>query len=152
MRFICDTMLGKLAKRLRILGLDTAYVRSDSDLASFKPNGEMPYFFTKRKVQRTLYGNAVYIESDFVTGQLGEIKKIILPYVSQVSVMKRCIVCNVLLINMNRDDVEGLVPEFVFHKYSLFRTCPSCKKIYWEGSHVKRMQEWITIATSPLED
>ncbi len=24
-----------------------------------------------------------------------------------------------------------------------FKTCPSCRKVYWEGSHADEMQLWI---------
>jgi uncharacterized protein with PIN domain len=143
MRFICDAMLGSLARHLRILGLDTIYVRSTSDVARYRANGETPYFFTKRKFQSIPYGNAVYVESNHVTDQLKEVKKIVLPYVSERDFMRRCIKCNVLLADVNKDEVESLVPEFVFHRYSTFKSCPSCKKVYWEGTHVDRMKEWI---------
>ena len=143
MRFICDAMLGGLAKRLRILGLDTIYVRSMSDVASYRVNGEVPYFFTKRKLQNIPYGNTIYVESNYVTDQLREVRRVVLPYVSERDFMKRCIKCNVLLAEVNKDEVESVVPEFVFHRYSRFKACPSCNKVYWEGTHVERMNEWV---------
>jgi uncharacterized protein with PIN domain len=149
MRFICDVMLGKLAKRLRILGLDTIYMRSIADLAEYKMNGELAYFITRRKLQHTLYGNPVYLKSDKVTDQLTEIGEIILPYMSERDFMKRCIECNTLLADANKTDVEGFVPEFVFHKYNFFKTCPSCNRVYWEGTHVERMKEWIRKLKEP---
>jgi uncharacterized protein len=149
MRFICDAMLGKLAKRLRILGLDAVYMRSVTDLAESEANGGIAYFITKRKLQQAFYGNAVYVKSDRVAEQLAEIRKIILPYISEEDSMKRCIECNTLLEDANKDDVEGFVPEYVFHKYSSFKVCPSCNRVYWEGSHVERMKEWIKKLKEP---
>jgi len=143
MRFVCDVMLGKLAKYLRILGLDTIYVRSMDNLAGHKINDETPYFFTKRRLQKILYSNPVYIKADDVIGQLREINNLIAPHVSERDLMSRCIGCNAVLREVNKDDVESLVPEFVFHKYNVFKACPSCKKIYWKGSHVEHMIAWI---------
>jgi uncharacterized protein len=149
MRFICDAMLGRLAKRLRILGLDTIYARSVDDLAKYRLEGETAYFITKRKIKQTLFPNAVHVNSDGVAEQLMEIRRVILPYMSEQALMKRCAECNDLLVDMNKGDVERLVPEFVFHKYTTFKACSSCKRVYWEGSHVERMKEWIAAVNSP---
>ncbi|NIO42091.1 MAG: twitching motility protein PilT, partial [Burkholderiales bacterium] len=35
------------------------------------------------------------------------------------------------------------IPEKVTTYYDRFRTCPSCKRIFWEGSHWKRMHGWL---------
>lgn len=140
MRFICDAMLGKLVKYLRILGLDTIYITALTELNSFKSVDEPPYFFTKRKMQNASYKESIYIQSDNVMDQLKEIKGIIKPYINPETFMNRCIRCNTLLSDAKKNDIEMLVPEFVYHRYNHFKTCRSCKKIYWEGSHVEHMR------------
>lgn len=140
MRFICDAMLGKLVKYLRILGLDTIYATSLAQLANYKSEDEPPYFFTKRKAQKIAYNNCIYVKSDNAIDQLTEIKNIIKPHIDTKTLMNRCITCNALLSDVEKADIERLVPEFIFHRYDSFRTCQSCKKIYWEGSHVEHMR------------
>lgn len=136
-------MLGKLAKYLRVLGLDTLYVRSSADLPSYRLYGETSYFFTKRSSRRLSRENSVYIKANKATDQLKEVTSLILPYASEKTLMSRCIRCNSTLVDVNKAEIEGLVPDFVFHKYDAFKTCTFCKKIYWKGSHVEHMIDWI---------
>ncbi len=143
MRFICDIMLGKLVKYMRILGLDTVSARSIPELGAYSDTDELPYFFTKRNVQQIPYANWVFVKSDIALDQLREIKAVIKPYINKQNLMNRCIRCNSLLSDIGKDDIEGLVPEFIFHRYDRFKTCLSCRKIYWEGSHVERMSRLI---------
>jgi len=143
MIFICDVMLGKLSKYLRILGFDTIHITSMAELYRYKKEYSPPIFFTKRRRQKISYSNCTFIESNDVFGQLLEIRDIIKPYIDGKTLMKRCIQCNILLNNTEKDDIEGLVPEFIFHAYSVFRTCPICRKVYWKGSHAEHMEKWI---------
>jgi uncharacterized protein len=143
MIFLCDVMLGKLAKYLRILGLNTIYITSAAELDGYKDEYNSPLFFTKRKVQKISYSRCIYIESNDVLDQLTEIKAVIKPYIDTKTLMKRCIRCNTLLEDAKKNDIEGLVPEFIFHTYSIFKTCPHCRKVYWEGSHVEHMVKWV---------
>ncbi|MCX5807717.1 MAG: hypothetical protein NT010_16880 [Proteobacteria bacterium] len=94
-------------------------------------------------MQKPSFGNCVYIESNNVIDQLAEIKNIIEPHIDKNTMMKRCIKCNTLLSNAKKDDIEGLVPEFIFHKYDTFKICPLCMKVFWNGSHAEHMRKWI---------
>lgn len=140
MKFICDSMLGKLAKYLRILGLDAVYFRP-SKKAEETVFEEPYYFFTRRK--KSPYKNSVFIKTDHVQDQLKEIKKIIKPYIDLSLIMSRCIRCNRELEKIEKEKVEPFVPEYVFNTQEEFRICPQCKKIYWSGSHVENMSRWI---------
>ena len=53
--------------------------------------------------------------------------------------MTRCIECNVCLVEAKKEDIEPLVPEYIYHHHDTFKTCPSCRKVYWEGSHADEM-------------
>jgi uncharacterized protein len=143
MRFICDAMLGKLVKYLRILGFDTIYVTFAEEFDKYKNENNPPIFFTKRKMQKPSFSNCIYIESNNVIDQLAEIKNIIEPHIDKNTMMKRCIKCNTLLSNAKKDYIEGLVPEFIFHKYDTFKICPLCRKVFWNGSHAAHMRKWI---------
>jgi len=140
MKFICDSMLGRLAKYLRILGLNAIYFRPSKKGA--ERVFEEPYiFFTRRK--KSPYSNSVYIRSDHVQDQLKEVKSIIRPYIDPSLIMTRCLKCNRELEKIEKEKVEPFVPEYVFHTQEEFRICPQCKKVYWSGSHVENMSKWI---------
>jgi hypothetical protein len=142
MKFICDAMLGRLAKYLRILGLDAEYTRDLFLLAQYKEQPDSPYFLT-RTMKTISYERIIFIKSDKVREQLQEIREVICPFIDPGKIMNRCIDCNVELVDVEKKDIEQMVPEFVFHQYAQFRSCPKCRKVYWEGSHAKGMAQLV---------
>ncbi|HNT69856.1 MAG TPA: Mut7-C RNAse domain-containing protein [Syntrophorhabdaceae bacterium] len=142
MMFICDTMLGRLSRYLRMLGLDAPCANSPASAGAWEHTGLQPYFFTKR-LKAPRYERTVHIRSDRIMEQLAEIRPIIAPHVMPEAVMSRCIECNVPLVATAREDVEHYIPEYIYHHYAGFKQCPSCKKVYWSGSHTEKMKKWI---------
>ncbi|MCX8023420.1 MAG: Mut7-C RNAse domain-containing protein [Syntrophorhabdaceae bacterium] len=142
MIFVCDIMLGRLARYLRILGFNTIHIRSKGELEGFVSN-EPHLFFTKRRQGPSLYKNAVYIKSDKGVEQLKEITPIIKPFFNPDLVMSRCILCNRPLTDVEKEEIENLVPEFIYHRYDTFKACPECKRVYWGGTHTERMHTLI---------
>jgi hypothetical protein len=142
MKFICDAMLGKLAKYLRILGFDAIYSRNVHILQGFRDSQDPPYFLT-RTTKAIPYERIVLIKSDRVRDQINEISHIIRPTIDPARIMNRCIECNVQLIDVGKNSIEQKVPEFVFHQYGQFRECPQCGKVYWEGSHAAAMARFV---------
>jgi uncharacterized protein with PIN domain len=55
----------------------------------------------------------------------------------------RCLLCNHLLSEISRKEAEGKVPDFVFYQQKHFFRCPQCSRIYWQGSHLEKMQKKI---------
>ena len=138
MKFLCDIMLGKLAKYLRILGLDADCVMSGKEPGRTPASTEPRLFLTRRSALKGGEG-VIFIHADRPRDQLLEIREVIRPFVDGARVMTRCLECNVPLLRIAKEDVEQLVPEFVFHKYEIFMTCPLCRKVYWAGSHAAHM-------------
>jgi len=162
MKCICDAMLGKLATHLRMLGIDTAYNTDIGSLSIYKcekgpssplsGNGktgdlseepEKPLFFTRRSIKGVAYDRCVPITSDHVREQLQEIFDLIKPFIRKDRLMSRCIRCNTPLVDAAKDEIEPVVPEYVFHHYEQFKTCPSCRRVYWKGSHAEHMMGWM---------
>jgi uncharacterized protein len=57
----------------------------------------------------------------------------------------RCMKCNGVLEEAERDSVRERLPSGVLQK-DAFRACPRCERVYWEGSHHARMSkllEWV---------
>jgi uncharacterized protein len=148
MRFVCDVMLGKLAKYLRIFGLDTVYAKTGSEFEQYMApdQGEGPYLFTRRLSVRSC-NHIILVRSDRPKDQLREVWHVISPYVDPGNVMSRCIDCNVALVDVPRTDIEQYVPEYIFHRYRSFKQCPACRKVYWEGSHALHMSQFIEEVT-----
>lgn len=141
MRFICDVMLGKLARYLRIFGLDAVYLTNYKELRE-KVDKDVNYLFITKRTKHTPDGSIV-IKSDHVKEQLKEIFPIIKPFLKEELFFTRCLDCNELLKDVEKKDIEGLVPEYVFHNYPEFKRCPSCNKVFWAGSHIEHMERLI---------
>ena len=53
--------------------------------------------------------------------------------------LARCTFCNEELVEADRDQFSGRMPDYVREQGCLFHQCPHCGRIYWPGSHASRM-------------
>ena len=142
MIFACDMMLGKLARHLRVLGLDTLSLKSPGEVEKCLNSDAACRFLTRRTALKGR-DRVVFIHSDRPKEQLIEIRDVVSPYIEVSKIMTRCIECNVPLDDIPKRDIEQYVPEFVYHHYETFKACPSCGKVYWEGTHAAAMMRLI---------
>lgn len=142
MRFVCDVMLGRLARYLRILGFDAVYAKNEALLKRYAEEAGDRVFLTRR-IGKTEFPETVLVKSEKVLEQLKEIKGLIRSSISVERVFNRCIECNTEMIEVEKREIESLVPEFVYHQYARFKRCPSCSRVYWEGSHTKGMDRLL---------
>lgn len=142
MRFIADRMLGKLARRLRILGFDTPY----SNRTDF---GELLRIATEEKriilTRNTLINNKkgeyrfLFINDDDPKKQLEEVITSLDLSVNHARAFTRCTVCNYELKRIKKEDVGGRVPDYIFEAHRDFSFCGKCDRIFWKGTHHKNM-------------
>jgi uncharacterized protein with PIN domain len=62
--------------------------------------------------------------------------------------LTRCMACNGLLRPVSKENVISVVPPKAVENHSEFLQCPDCRRVYWQGSHYRRMQEWIARVTA----
>jgi uncharacterized protein len=146
MRFVADRMLGKLAKRLRMLGYDTVYYRGEGAYPLIKMAREEDRVILTRNsklIPKRPEDRINRIMEDKPSLQLKELiqKKII--SLKEESLFSRCLLCNILLDEIPREEAEGKVPDFIFYQQKKFFRCPQCLKIYWQGSHQENMLKRI---------
>jgi len=146
--FIVDAMLGKLAKKLRLLGYDSLYSSNmDDDKIIQLAKNENRILLTKdvplchkAKKQQIL---AVQITSDDEIEQFLEInEKASFGKCTVGGGSSRCPVCNGELQHIEKNDVSEKVPTGVFENMKDFWKCTKCEKIYWEGTHIKNLQQF----------
>jgi uncharacterized protein with PIN domain len=151
MIFIADKTLGKLAKWLRILGYDTVYWRSD-DLTELlhRAHEERRTLLTKdtKLYQEKGSLRALLIRDDNPFLQLQEVVRLFQLPLKQDMLFSRCLTCNTPLEDVAPEEVKGEVPDYIYHTHQEFSRCPSCRKVYWAGTHyghmarvVERLQE-----------
>jgi len=146
MKFIADAMLGRLAKWLRLLGFDVLYYPDIEDREVIRISREHDRTILTRDtrmLQSRGARDAVFIRSDHISQQLLEIKDMLALHDSDLG--ERCIVCNGNLHKVSeRGEVQDLVPDYVYHNFESFMRCNVCGKVYWEGSHYKKIRERIS--------
>ncbi|UCF56011.1 MAG: hypothetical protein JSW15_07835 [Deltaproteobacteria bacterium] len=146
-RFIADSMLGRLAKWLRVLGYDTLYqpLYKEDVIGELVREGRK--LLSRHGPAITRYSNSMLIRSDRVKDQLYEMKNVGNITSDRSKWFSRCLICNVPLEEANAIDARENVPEYVFYQSSSgIRFCPSCGRYFWPGSHRERMirqlEEW----------
>jgi len=143
-RFLADTMLGRLATWLRILGYDTEYFRgADADLIA-KAQEDRRILLTRDTgiLRRRGLPPHLFIRDDRVMAQLRQVMAAC-RLVPASSAPRRCARCNVILESQTKAEAAGRVPEFVWSHHDSFWGCPACGRIYWPGTHRQQMDERI---------
>lgn len=152
MKFVLDSMLGRLAKWLRIIGYDT-YYRSfyrGKELGKLIQDGRV--FVTRNKTLSEKYPAAIFIHSDLVNDQLKEMKDRGYICEDRSGWFSICSECNQRLVDALPRKAEKDIPEYVFYQnISDTKFCQSCGRYYWPGSHKKRMlsqlEKWGIISS-----
>ncbi len=139
-RFVVDVMLGNLAKWLRILGFDTRCFRLESleRIHGFVRDGIL--VVTRQGRWSTIRGVFCPGSND-PAEQLRELIAQVPLYPAEFRPLRLCIRCNLLLDVLPRDEAFGRVPDYIFETTTVFHRCPGCGKVYWPGSHPKRMMD-----------
>lgn len=57
--------------------------------------------------------------------------------------LTRCLHCNHLLVPVGKEKILHRLQARTVSDYDEFFLCPSCDKIYWKGSHVHRMVDFM---------
>ena len=140
MRLLCDHMLGTLAKWLRFMGYDTTYPvpLGDTELLALSAR-EDRILLTRDKELASRSSRTIRVRSDDLEAQIREVASAL--ELKLVDPLSRCSLCNATLIPARLEDVGDLVPEGVRARHDVFWQCPSCRKVYWQGSHWDKMVE-----------
>jgi len=140
--FLADTMLGKLAKYLRIMGYDTFYQTSYTDKRLSELVKEGRILLTRNHAIAIQYSNSVFIYHDQVKDQLKAVDNSLKLTRDRKEWFSRCIVCNSPLSKAELEIARQNVPDFVFFTYhGRIVFCSTCKRFYWPGTHGERMVE-----------
>jgi uncharacterized protein len=141
MKFIVDSMLGKLAKRLRLMGYDAYYDPKKDDREILKLSKEEDRLIVTRDTGMSkIRGAKVFlIRSTDVHEQLKEISKLAKISLDSKSLFSRCPECNTPVKDVSKEEVKKIVPKFVYETLNKFSYCPKCKKAYWQGTHYQKL-------------
>ena len=146
MKFLVDRMMGKLAKGLRMLGYDTVYYRGEDAyqlISLARQEGRVIITRNTRLTPKRSEDRIVRVEEDDPYLQFKELVRKGQVSFDEEKLFSRCLLCNAVLDQISREEVEGRVPDFIFHHHQEFFRCSQCQRIYWPGSHQKKMQSRV---------
>ena len=139
--FIVDTMLGTLAKWLRILGFDTIYEAGmDDDEILRLAIAENRVIISRDVELCSRKSDSILLKSRDLDEQIARILDFY--SVDKNKILSRCLECNCLLQMVIRQNIEKTsVPEDILQRYDVFWHCEKCNKYYWPGTHFENMKQ-----------
>lgn len=149
-RFVLDIHLGKLATSLRMLGFDTLYRNDYQDkLLADISSREGRILLTRDRglLMRSIVTYGYYVRQTNPQKQLIEVfkrfalKEGVLP-------LQRCLRCNSLLVPVAKESIIDQLPQQVREQVDKFHHCQQCDRVYWQGTHYDRMQQFIKAVMS----
>ncbi len=144
MKFLADRTVGKLAKKLRLLGLDVADWREGKLLeAAEKAKSQERILLTRsRRIKEEKIGIQIFmVGANDPQEQAREVLTKFGVEPNPEDYFSRCLRCNEELRAIAKEEVQGGVPDFIYRQYDSFHCCPRCRRIYWPGSHLERMKK-----------
>ena len=141
-RFIADVHLGGLAHLLRMSGFDTLYDNNfdDSEIEAIAAHENRIVLTRDRELlKRREITHGCYVHALKSALQLREIfERLDLAHSAQPFTL--CLYCNAPLRAIDKALVQQRIPPAVREHYERFSTCDVCQRVFWEGSHWRRMR------------
>jgi uncharacterized protein with PIN domain len=138
--FLVDNTVGKLARLLRMSGLDARTVPPEIGVSTAVGLGRI--LLTRNRdllrFRELVYGRLV--RGDKPEQQLREIVKLYRLY-DQLRPFSRCMACNGLLADIDKKTILDRLLPLTKKYYTRFSHCPDCGNIYWRGGHHRRMAD-----------
>lgn len=148
-RFVADVHLGALARYLRLLGFDTRYENhlADAELAALTAR-ERRILLTRDVglLKRKAVVRGQWLRDRDPERQLEEVVDA-LQLARALRPFTRCMICNGRLSPLSRVAAATLVPPRAYRRYRVFLRCAQCGRVYWRGTHYKRLQELVARIT-----
>lgn len=143
--FILDVHLGKLARRLRMLGFDC---RDRNDYADAQlielalAEGLIILTRDRGLLKHARVDQGYLVVPDKVNEQVLDVLERY-QLREKIRPLCRCPRCNGLLQLVAKSDVIGRLQPKTARYYQTFRQCRSCRQLYWQGSHYVKIERWI---------
>jgi uncharacterized protein with PIN domain len=144
-RFVVDVNVGRLARKLRLLGFDAVYRPGwDDATIADKADSEGRIVLTKdiALLKRRVIVWGRWLRAEEPTRQLLEVLSVF-GLKGPFATLTRCLDCNALLEPVDKAEIVHQLEPKTKKYYHDFSQCPDCGKIYWAGSHQERIMQWL---------
>ncbi|MCT7354248.1 Mut7-C ubiquitin/RNAse domain-containing protein [Streptomyces sp. 15-116A] len=149
LRFLLDVHLGTLARRLRLLGVDTAYEATDigDPALAARSAAERRVMLSRDRGllrRRELWAGA-FVYSTRPEEQLAYVLDRFRP---ELRPWTRCTACNGMLRRATKDEVADQLKGGTHRTYDVFAQCAECGRAYWKGAHHEQLEAIVERAVA----
>ena len=144
-RFVLDVHLGKLARRLRLLGFDALWDReADDERLVAISLSERRTLLTRDRglLKRRELTHAAAVRATDPSRQLPEVVERF-DLARSAAPFTRCLACNGPLAPVPKEEVLDRLPAETRLHYDRFFACASCRRVFWWGPHVRRLEQIV---------
>jgi len=152
-RFVADAHLGALARLLRMAGFDTLYDNRyrDGEIADLAAaEGRIVLTRDRELLKLRHITHGCYLHALVPVQQFAELVHR-LDLVGSMRPFSLCLECNRPLRAVAKAAVADRLPPSVRTGHDRFSTCDACGRIYWEGSHWRRMRDRLAALTPGID-
>jgi len=145
-RFVTDSSLDFVARRLRFLGYDVAgfgSARLEELFEAAARDGRVLLTLSARHPRR--FGSVAVLRVPRGEPAIA-VREVAARFEPADPPFSRCPECNSPLQIRHPIEARGEVPGRVLRSYTEFRYCPLDGKWYWNGTHVERIRRWLESA------
>jgi uncharacterized protein with PIN domain len=144
-RFVVDVHLGRLARLLRLVGLDARW-QNDLDDATMAAiaDAEHRIVLTRDRglLKRRNVTRGLYVRSERPFEQVvGVVRH--LDLADRLAPLTRCLRCGDVLATVSKAEVLERLEPLTREHYDAFRRCVACGQVYWRGSHHDRLTDLV---------
>lgn len=147
--FFVDAMLGNIARKLRLLGYDSQYFSDiDDEKLIDSARKEKRIIISKdeeliKKAQKLGMRSIHITKEEEIEEFLEIINSVNLKRIQINGNIARCPKCNSLTESVDKEIIKERIPLGVLKLNDKFWICKCCNQIYWEGTHIKNLQEFV---------
>jgi uncharacterized protein with PIN domain len=148
MRFVADAHLGGLARLLRMAGFDTIYdnsIHDDKIEERAIEDGRVVLTRDRELLKRRGVEYGCYVRALHAQEQLREVFERY-GLAERARPFTLCLHCNAPLRSVPKAEVLERLPPTVRELHDEFSTCAVCHRVFWKGSHWKRMAGMLDAA------
>ena len=156
MKFVADSMLGKLCRWLRMIGQDVKYSTQFTDsellmLAKVEARVLLTRDFElyKRAITRSLA--SFYLEGKTESEQLAQLGGRYNLALEVDMDKSHCPICNTKLVATPKEQLFSMIEKNTYTYYENFWRCSNCGQIYWQGAHWKQINNTLNQVQLKLE-
>ena len=147
--FFVDAMLGNIARKLRLLGYDSQYFSDIDDEKLIDSARKEKRIIISKDEELIKRPQKLGIRSIHITKEeeveefLEIINSVNLKRIQINGNIARCPNCNSLTESVDKEIIKERIPQGVLKLNDKFWICKYCNQIYWEGTHIKNLQEFV---------